>query len=190
MAYTNPFFADRHVHRELVELTSLLGIDVKAEAAPRLQAAQETADDTWSSDPVAIEFEKLQDARDQNTQRRSELNALVAAEERKAKEATRTGSYADSRAADSRLKELGDEVAFCNSHGTTLGNEFDKAQRRAERAHQDVHRRFASNVRQQCELEHATKLAKLLEAIRSQPDVMSLLVDIAVTDAIHVEFLP
>lgn len=190
MAYSNPYHVERHVHNELVGLTELLGIDVKSEAAPRLQAVQEEADDAWASDPASIEFARLDDARDQNNQRRTELNALVAAEERKAKEATRAGSYADSRAADSRLKELGDEVAFCNSHGTTLANEIDRFQRKAERAHQDCHRRFASNVRQKCESEHTEKLARFLELIRSQPDAMELLVDLAIVDAIHIAYLP
>ncbi len=187
MAYENPHHIAKHVHCELAELTKLLEIDVQGEAAPRLQAVREEADDAWASDPASIEFARLDDARDQNNQRRTELNTLIAAEERKAKEAT---SYVDLRAADLRVKELNDEVAFCNARGTTLGNEFDRFQRKAERAHQDCHRRFASNVRQKCESEHTEKLARFLELIRSQPDVMELLTDLAITDKIHVAFLP
>lgn len=190
MAYQNPFVTETHIHNELLGLTSLLGIDAKAAAAARLHAVQSEADDVWNANPTAIELEKLQDLRDQNRQRNSELNTLIASEGRRAQDATRAGCYADAKSADSRLQELAAEKSFCSKHDTALANDFEKLQRRAERAYQDEHRRFASKVRQQCESEHATKMAELLELLRGQPGVMALVTDLAIVDALHVAFLP
>ena len=190
MSYENPHNPERHVHPELFGLVYLLGISARAEAAARLQATQGEADELWFGDPICLELEKLEASRDQQRQRSAELDAEIANEKRKSQEATRTGCYSDLRATDARLKELQQEQQFLNNHNMTLMNDREKLQRKAGRIHQDIARKFAAKVRVECEADHAAKMGELLTMIRSRPDMMELVTQIAVIDVIHVNFLP
>ena len=190
MVYENPFNPPKRVHRELSDLTTLLGIDRATAADTQLQAVLAESDEAWAQNPVCIELRKAKDARATALERVKELNALLATEERKGRTATHAGDYTALLAIDARKKEIAAELEFCNGHYATLDKGFDSLQRKADRAWQDVNRKFSLKIRQQCELDHAAKMGELLAMIRGQPDLMSLITEISVIDVLHVAFLP